>query len=102
MRPALNRVISNDFMNCLIRMSFMLLGTPQNRNRAVTRTKGRVFPAANNLGRSFDGESCFIVDIRETPIYRLLLSSSDSHDQGFVVSATSARVFPGSAIPPDP
>jgi hypothetical protein len=51
-------------------MSFMLLGTPQNRNRAVTRINGRVFPTANKRGGSLDRESCFKVGIQKSLLLR--------------------------------
>jgi hypothetical protein len=54
-------------------MSFMLLGTPQNRNRAVTRINGRVFPTANKRGGSLDRESCFKVGIQKSPVDRVNL-----------------------------
>jgi hypothetical protein len=34
-------------------MSFMLLGMPQNKNKAVTKMKGRALPGEKSLGSSF-------------------------------------------------
>jgi hypothetical protein len=36
-----------------MRMSFMLLGMPQNKNNAVTKMNGKVLPGENSRGSSF-------------------------------------------------
>ena len=46
----LEPAISNDFMNWRIRTSLRLFGTPQRKNRAVTRKNGKKLPRGKSEG----------------------------------------------------
>src|SRR5208282_1285664 len=52
-------------------MSFMLLGIPQNRKRAVTRKNGNIFPAANIGGCCSELALAFRMGISEAPISKI-------------------------------